>query len=335
MEIMPNTDEDAMPATAKLGRVLVTGGAGFVGSHLVDRLCRDRNEVVAFDNLSSGRLENIKKWLNTPNFNLVKADLLTPKKIRDSLSDCETIFHLAANPEVKLGSVNPKVHFTQNIAATFNLLEAIRQAEDVKTLVFTSSSTVYGEAEKIPTPEDYTPLEPISVYGASKLASEALITSYAHTYGFDAIIYRLANITGLRAQHGVIHDFVNKLVKNPKKLEILGDGTQTKSYMDVEDCVNAMFKAMNGYRGRVEIYNVGSEDQVNVKEIADIVCEEMGLRDVEYVYTGGVNGGKGSKGDVKVMLLSIERIKGIGWKPTLNSRQAVRKAAKTLLHKRE
>lgn len=320
-----------MPIMSHPGRIFVTGGAGFIGSHLVDRLC-ENNEVVVFDNLSSGKLENLKQWLKASSFNFVRGDLLTLGKIQDSLSECETIFHLAANPEVRVGSTAPKVHYEQNITATFNLLEAIRQVDDVKTLVFTSSSTVYGDAEEIPTSEDYAPLKPISIYGASKLASEALITCYANTYGFNAIIFRLANIIGPRTQHGVIYDFINKLKKNPKKLEILGDGTQTKSYLYIEDCINVIFASLVHSGGRVEIYNVGSEDQINVKEIADIVCEEMGLKGVDYVYSGGVDGGRGWKGDVKVMLLSIERIKSFGWKPALNSAQAVRKTAKALLH---
>jgi len=315
-------------------RIFITGGAGFIGSHLVDRLCKNNNEVVVFDNLSSGKFENIKRWLKDPNFNFVREDLLKPRKILNLLSGCETIFHLAANPEVKIGSAKPKVHYEQNIVATFNFLEAVREVGDVQKLVFTSSSTVYGETEKIPTPEDYAPLKPISIYGASKLASEALITCYANTYGFNAIIYRLANIVGARAQHSVVYDFINKLLKNPRRLKILGDGTQTKSYLDIEDCINAMLTGMNHSHSRVEIYNVGSEDQVNVREIADVVCEEMGLRDVEYVFTGGVDGGRGWKGDVKVMLLSIERIKRLGWKPTLNSCQAIRKAVKSALYKK-
>jgi UDP-glucose 4-epimerase len=309
----------------------VTGGAGFIGSHLVDRLCDNRNSVVVIDNLSSGELENLKLWLNNPNFTFVREDLLKPASILSFLSECETVFHLAANPEVRVGSTDPKVHYEQNICATFNLLEAVRKVGSIKNFVFSSSSTVYGEAEKIPTPESYAPLKPISTYGASKLASEALITCYAYTYGFNATIYRLANIVGSRTKHGVIYDFINKLRKDAKRLEILGDGTQRKSYLYIDDCIDAMLTGIKHSRNKVEIYNVGSEDQVNVKEIADIICKEMGLSNVEYVYTGGVDGGRGWKGDVKVMLLSIEKIKGLGWKPKLNSRQAVRKTVRAIL----
>jgi len=324
-----------MSKLSRSKRILITGGAGFIGSHLVDRLRENGNQVIVVDNLSSGKPENLERWLKDSQFSFVQEDLLKPIRILNLLSECETTFHLAANPEVRVGSVDPKVHYEQNITATFNLLEAIRKVGNVKKLVFTSSSTVYGEAEKIPTPEDYAPLKPISVYGASKLACEALITCYAYTYGFDAMIYRLANIIGTRAQHGVIYDFINKLAKNSKKLEILGDGTQTKSYLDVEDCIDAMLTGVSKRNERVEIFNVGSEDQVNVREIADIVCEEMGLKNIEYVFTGGVDDGRGWKGDVKVMLLSIEKIKGLGWKPMLNSRQAVRKTAKALLHEKQ
>ncbi|MEM2419569.1 MAG: NAD-dependent epimerase/dehydratase family protein [Candidatus Bathyarchaeia archaeon] len=314
-----------------LGRVFITGGAGFIGSHLTDRLCTERVDVVVFDNLSAGRLENIERWLNAPNFQFVLGDLLFPEKVLESLKDCEIIFHLAANPEVKISSENPKLHYEQNVLATFNLLEAARKTESVKTIIFTSTSTVYGDAQKIPTPEDYAPLKPISVYGASKLASEALITSYAYNYGFKAVIYRLANVVGSRSQHGVIHDFIKKLKANPEKLEVLGDGTQRKSYLHVEDCIDAILFSMNLAHEKTEIFNIGSEDQITVKEIADIICRKMGLKNVQYVFTGGVDGGRGWKGDVKYMLLSIEKIKKLGWKPKLNSRQAVEKAVEELL----
>jgi len=314
-----------------LGRVFITGGAGFIGSHLVDKLCQNHVEVVVFDNLSAGRMENLKKWLGAPNFKFVMGDLLSPEKVWKTLDGCETVFHLAANPEVRVSSENPKVHYEQNVLATFNLLEAIRKVGSVKALAFASTSTIYGDVLEIPTPEEYAPLKPISVYGASKLASEALIISYAYTYGFKTVIYRLANIVGSRARHGVICDFIRKLRENPKKLEILGDGTQTKSYLHVEDCVNAILIGTNLSREKVEIFNVGSEDQITVKEIADIVCEKMGLSNVQYIFTGGVDGGRGWKGDVKFMLLNVNKLKKLGWKPKLNSRQAVEKAVEEIL----
>jgi UDP-glucose 4-epimerase len=193
-------------------------------------------------------------------------------------------------------------------------------------ITFASTSTVYGEPAKIPTPEDYSPLEPISIYGATKLASEALISAYAHTYGFKAIIYRLANTVGPRSQHGIIHDFIQKLKKNRKELGILGDGTQTKSYLYIRDCIDAMLMGLEETTNQFETYNVGSDDQINVKTIAEIVVETMKLRNVKLKLTGGVDGGRGWKGDVKNMLLDISKIKKLGWKPKHNTEQAIKKA---------
>ena len=179
---------------------------------------------------------------------------------------------------------------------------------------------------KIPTPEKYAPLKPISTYGASKLACEALISAYAYTYDFKAIIIRLANIVGPRNKHGVIHDFIQKLNKNPKELKILGDGTQNKSYLYKSDCIEAMLLGLKKSTEQVEICNVGSEDQTNVKTIAEVVAEEMGLQDIKFKFTGGVDGGRGWKGYVKNMLLNISKIKSLGWKPEHNTRQAIREA---------
>ena len=307
---------------------LVTGGAGFIGSHLVDALMERNVRVTVLDNLSGGRLSNISTWLKNPRFKFIMGDMLNPEDLKKALENCEIVFHLAANPNVKIGAFNTRIDYEQNILATYNLLEALRENDECKNIVFTSTSTVYGEAEKMPTPEDYGPLKPISLYGASKLACEALISGYSHLFGFKSVICRLANIVGSRSGHGVIYDFINKLRNNPKTLEVLGDGTQRKSYLYVKDCVEAMILAAEKSSSQVEIYNIGSEDSVNVAAIAKIVIEEMGLKDVEIRYTGGVDGGRGWKGDVKVMLLDISKIKSLGWKPKLNSAEAVRQAAK-------
>ncbi len=311
-------------------RILVTGGAGFLGSHLVDILMERGASVTVIDNLSRGRLSNISTWLKNPKFKFIMGDMLNPEDIRKALKNCGIVFHLAANPDVKIGAFNTKIDYEQNILATYNLLEALRDSQ-CRNIVFTSTSTVYGEAEKMPTPEDYGPLKPISLYGASKLACEALISGYSHLFGFKSVICRLANIVGSRSGHGVIYDFINKLRNNPRVLDVLGDGTQRKSYLYVKDCVEAMILAAEKSDGQVEIYNIGSEDTVNVATIAKIVIEEMGLKDVEIRYTGGVDGGRGWKGDVKEMLLDISRIKGLGWKPKLNSMEAVRQAARDII----
>ncbi len=308
-------------------RVLVTGGAGFIGSHLIDALLEEGFDVICLDNFSSGRKELIEH--NLDKIELIEGDLLNREDIKKALKGCEIVFHLAANPDVRVGAINTKIHFDNNIVATYNLLEEMKDA-GVKEIVFTSSSTVYGDAEKIPTPENYGPLIPISLYGASKLAAEALICSYCHTFDMEATIYRFANVVGPRSTHGVIYDFIKKLRKNPDELEILGDGKQRKSYLYIDDCIDAMLFGMQKKEKQVEIFNIGSEDWIEVKEIADIVSQEMGLNP-KYKFTGGIDG-RGWKGDVKFMRLDISKLKALGWKPKYGSKEAVRMTAKWLIN---
>ena len=312
-------------------KFLITGGAGFIGSHLVDYLIERGNDVRVFDNLSSGSTSNIGRWLDDPHFNFVRGDLLNQTDVRDAVEGCTIVYHLAANPEVRIWKATPEDNFKQNIEATYNLLEALRRRGDAEAVVFTSSSTVYGDTDVLPTPEDYAPLKPISLYGASKLAAEALVSAYASMYGFRCVIYRMANVVGPRCSHGVIYDFLEKLRENPRMLEVLGDGTQSKSYLYIDDCVEGMILGVERTIGRVEILNIGSEDRVNVKTIAQIVIEEMGLEGVEILLTGGVDGGRGWKGDVKLMQLDMSRLKSLGWRPHLSSAEAVRNTAKALI----
>jgi len=308
-------------------RILVTGGAGFIGSHIVDRLISSGNEVIVYDNLSSGKLEFLEHHMRNENFKFVKDDLLNFETLKREMKDVNLVYHVAANPDVKIGARDTRIHLEQNVIATHNLLEAMR-LNDISDIVFTSTSTVYGEAKKIPTPEDYGPLIPISLYGASKLAAESLIMAYAHTFGMNTVIYRFANIVGPRSTHGVIYDFIMKLKNNPHELEILGDGTQKKSYLYIEDCVDAIIYGYEHRKEDVEIFNIGSDDWIDVKKIADIVVEEMGLENVKYRFTGGK---RGWKGDVPKMLLSIEKIKSYGWKPKYSSEESVRLTARHLI----
>ena len=308
--------------------ILVTGGAGFIGSHLVERLLLD-NEVTVLDNFSSGRIEFLTPYRDNPDFHLLTGDLMNPEMLDNAVSGKDFVFHLAANPDVKLGAEDTHVHLEQNVMATYNLLEAMRK-NDVRQMAFTSTSTVYGEAAEVPTPEDYGPLLPISLYGASKLSCEALISSYCHTFQMQSWIYRFANIVGERGTHGVLVDFIRKLRENSGKLEILGSGKQRKSYLEVKDCIRAMIHAVEHSSGEVNVFNIGSEDSVDVTEIADIVVGQMGLDRVEYNYTGGIDG-RGWRGDVKLMLLSIEKIKRLGWSPELGSARALEVAVRALL----
>ena len=318
-----------------LSKVLVTGGAGFIGSHLVDRLMGMECFVRVVDNLSSGSLENIKSWLGNSRFEFVHGDLKDLAVAEKAVDEVEVVFHLAANPEVRVAEVDPSIHFRENLLTTFNVLESMRKSETAGLIVFFSSSTVYGEPDSFPTCEDYGPLLPISVYGASKLGCESLVSAYCHTFGVRGLIFRLANVVGGRSTHGVIADFVRKFKGDLRELEILGDGSQSKSYLYVEDLVDAVFLALRHFvdeeKKALEVYNVGSLDKVDVKRIAEIVCDEMGVHEVKFRFTGGVDGGRGWMGDVKTMLLSADKLLSLGWKPKLNSEEAVRLSCRELL----
>jgi UDP-glucose 4-epimerase len=306
---------------------LVTGGAGFIGSHLVDFFMESGEEVHVLDNLSSGSLGNIDRWIDDTNFSLVIGDLLDVDAVSRAIRGCNTIYHMAANPEVRSSRASPQDLFNQNVLATFNLLEVIRLSGDVKSLIFASTSTVYGEPHVVPTPETYGPLKPISLYGASKLASEALISSYSNLYGFRCLLLRFANVVGSRSNHGVIYDFIQKLKADPRNLVVLGDGSQSKSYLHVSDCVEGIVKCSEESQDKCAIINMGSEDRVDVLSIANIVIEAMNLSDVAISLTGGVDGGRGWHGDVKLMQLDVGKAKSIGWNPLLNSYDAVKETA--------
>ncbi|MDI6904154.1 MAG: NAD-dependent epimerase/dehydratase family protein [Candidatus Bathyarchaeia archaeon] len=317
----------------KENRVLVTGGAGFIGSCLCEKLASLGSYIVIFDNFSSGRYDNVEGVLKkyADKVCLLKGDCTRLSDVKKAVSDVDVVFHFAANPEVRLELNDPENCFEQNIYATHVLLEALRQNCHVEKVVFASTSTVYGDVNMFPTNESYGPLKPTSIYGASKLASEALINSYAYLYDFAAVVLRLANIIGPKSRHGVIPDFIKKLRKNKKELEILGDGTQRKSYLYIDDCANAILTLCEKSNSQVEIFNIGSEDWITVLRIAEIVVEEMGLKNVKFRFTGGVNGGRGWKGDIKKMLLDISKLKALGWKPKYKSEEAVRRVTKHIL----
>lgn len=267
-------------------KILLTGGAGFIGSHLFDRLVALNHDVTILDNLSSGSKENLILQPRTgPHARarrLIFGDCTDSSIVQKAIKGVDIVLHLAANSDVRLERNDPETCFNQNIYATYIILEAMRRSS-AHTIVYTSSSTVYGDANTIPTPEDH-PTRPISIYGASKLASEALITSYAYTYDLKAIILRLANIVGPRSRHGVLHDFRTKLEYDPTMLEVLGDSTQAKSYLHIDDCINAILLSLERAAEHVSILNVGSEDQLTVKEIGARCRSDRPQKRCLYVY---------------------------------------------------
>jgi len=307
-------------------KCFVTGGAGFIGSHLVDRLLDEGHQVTVFDNLSSGKKGFIASHFDNPHFLFIKADLIDKKRIEREISGHDVVFHIAANPDVRSGPDDPSMA-EKDMQATYNLLDAMRK-KGVNKIVFSSSSVIYGETPAKPLSEDYGPLLPISVYGAAKLASEGLISSFAHTFDMQAWMFRFANVVGIRGTHGVIVDFINKLKRNPNELEILGDGKQRKPYLYVTECVDGILHGFTHADDEVNVFNLGVESSTEVTRIAELVVEEMGLDHVDFKYTGGK---RGWKGDVPQFQFDISKIKKSGWTPTLSSDDAVLKAIQDLL----
>lgn len=307
-------------------RAVVTGGAGFIGSHLIDHLVRQGEEVVVIDSLAAATRNHIIRYIQSGAISFVQADLLSDIW-QEEFTGANRVYHLAADPDVRESALHPDNQLNNTIIATHRVLEAMR-THHVKEIVFTSTSTVYGDATVIPTPETYTPMEPVSVYGAAKLACEALISAYCHSFDMQSWIYRFANIVGSRSGHGVITDFIRKLKENPEQLTILGDGKQTKSYLEVTVCVSAMLFGVHHAEKKVNYLNIGSEDWIDVTTIADIIVHELGLSDVAYHYTGGA---RGWVGDVPKMQLSIEKMKSLGWTPGIGSQESIRVAVQSLL----
>ena len=301
----------------------ITGGAGFIGSHLADYLIKG-NRVVIYDNLSSGSKDFIARHLKKSSCRFIRGDLLNKKLLDQSIRGADFVFHLAANPDIQSGAANPSLDFEQGTLATFRVLEAMRKNK-VGKIAFSSSSTVFGEPKIIPTSEDYGPLLPISSYGASKLACEGLIAAYCHLYDFQAWVFRFANVIGPRLTHGAIYDFIGKLKKNKKTLEVLGDGKQKKSYIHVRDCLEAMLFCVNKSGEKLNLFNLGTADRLTVKEIAEILLGEMRLKQTKISFTGGK---RGWEGDVPQMLLDTKRIKKLGWQPKYNSMEAIAQAIK-------
>ena len=308
--------------------IVVTGGAGFIGSNLVDRLMAARHRVTVIDNLSGGRRAFIAHHLRSPRFSFVKLDIRRHAQLAKALpARTDVVFHLAANADIARGVHDPTLDFEQTTVATFSLLRAM-QARGVKQLVYTSGSGVYGDQGTKYSPESFGPLLPVSMYGATKLSAEGLIAAFCNLYEMRAWILRPANIIGPRATHGVVHDFVKRLLVDPTYLRILGDGKQSKAYLHVDDVVNAIMTVWKKAKEQVAVYNLSSNSFITVNEIARLVFAEMKLKGVKIEHTGGKIGWKG---DVAIVRLHNKKLAKLGWRAKYDSASAVRATVRALV----
>ncbi|CAN5253542.1 NAD-dependent epimerase/dehydratase family protein [soil metagenome] len=306
------------PPAQSFRRALITGAAGFIGSNLVDRLLATGVEVVGYDNLSTGSPRFLEAARRHPAFTMIEADMLDGDALAAATRGVDMVFHLAANADVRFGLDHPRKDLEQNTIATFNVLEAMR-ANGVKRLAFSSTGSIYGEATVVPTPEDAPFPVQASLYGASKLACEGMIQAYAEGFGIQAWIFRFVSILGERYTHGHVFDFYAKLLADPTRLDILGDGRQRKSYLYVQDCVTAMLHAISAGGDKVTILNLGTDEYCAVDDSIGWITGHLGLRPA--LCHGG--GERGWVGDSPFIYLDTRRIRGLGWLPTLSIREAV------------
>lgn len=306
-----------------MNKVFVTGAAGFIGSNLVDRLLADGKAVIGWDNFSTGQKLFLSGALKNDRFKLIEGDNLDLPALTKALAGCDTVFHLAANADVRFGLEHPFKDLQQNTIATFNVLEAMR-ANGIQRIAFSSTGSVYGEAEKIPTPENTAFPIQTSLYAASKVSGEGTISSYCEGFGFEGYIFRFVSILGERYTHGHVFDFYKQLLQHPDYLKVLGDGTQRKSYLYVQDCISAMLHVMGlgtakKAKHHVAIYNLGTNEYVRVNDSIGFICQALGLKP-SLEYTGG---NKGWVGDNPFIFLDTEKIRHTGWKTTLTIEQGI------------
>ncbi len=296
----------------------ITGCAGFIGSNLTDRLLADGHTVTGYDNFSTGQHEFIASALQNPGFQLIHRDILDQPALTEAMRDADFVFHLAANADVRFGTEHPGKDLEQNTIATFNVLEAMR-ANGIRRIAFSSTGSVYGEAQVFPTPEDAPFPVQTSLYGASKLAGESLIQAYCEGYGFQGYIFRFVSILGERYSHGHVFDFYQKLLQDPAELHILGNGHQRKSYLYVQDCIDAIFFVIEKAQEKVNLYNLGTDQYCEVNDSVGWICEHLGLKP-QLTYSGGE---RGWIGDNPFIFLDTAKIRALGWKPKLTIQQGI------------
>ena len=299
-------------------KAFVTGGAGFIGSTLTDRLISAGHDVVVYDNFSTGKEEFLRGSLVSGRLTVARGDVLDQPLLASSMRGSDTVFHIAANADVRFGLANPRRDVDQNTLATFHVLEAMRE-NGIDRIVFSSTGSIYGEPSIFPTPEDAPFPIQTSLYGASKLAGEGLISAYCEGYGFRGFIFRFVSILGERYSHGHVFDFVRSLRADPTRLTVLGNGKQRKSYLYVGDCVEAMLLGLDQATARVNIFNLGADEYCEVTDSVDWICERMGVHP-QIEFTGGE---RGWIGDSPFIFLDCSRLRSLGWTPTLSIRDGV------------
>ncbi len=301
-----------------MGKVFVTGCAGFIGSNLVDRLLAMGHEVVGYDNFSTGQRQFLQSALSCARFTAVEGDTLDLPRLSATMASSSTVFHFAANADVRFGTQHPRKDLEQNTIATHNVLEAMR-ANAIKRVAFSSTGSVYGEPDVFPTPEDAPFPVQTSLYAASKLAGEGLISAYCEGFGFQSFIFRFVSILGERYTHGHVFDFYKQIRQDPTRLRVLGNGKQRKSYLYVQDCIDAMLLAMEKSSAKVNIFNLGFDGYCEVNESIRWICEALGVKP-RIEYTGGE---RGWTGDSPFIFLDTKNIRSLGWSPKLNIREGV------------
>lgn len=308
-------------------RYFITGGAGFIGAHLGNRLLREGHLVTAYDNFCNGQRWHFGANFDHPGLKIVEADVRDEARLEKEIAGHDVVFHLASNADIARAAVEPDIDFSNGTLLARCVLEAMRKT-GVKRIAFTSGSGVYGEVPATPIPEDYDKMIPVSTYGAQKLACEALIAAYSFMFDLHGMVFRFANVVGPQQTHGVAYDFLRRLAKEPTRLKIFGDGSQSKPYIHVEDVLDAFLLIEGEARGGYEYHNVASQDHLTVREIADIVCDRMGLKGVQYDFTGG---SRGWKADVPVYRLETSKIRARGWSNKRNSREAATAAIDSMI----
>ena len=311
-----------------MNKYFIIGGAGFIGSHLVNLILQreDSSYVVIYDNFSSGKMWHLDEVKDNPNIEIVREDVKNLDTLKEAMKGADVVYHFASNPDIAKAITQPDIDFWEGTYLTNNVIESMR-VNGIKNLLYSSGSGVYGDTGFKEADENYSPMLPISTYGASKLACESLICSYCHMFDMNASAFRFANVVGPHQTHGVGYDFIKKLLDNPNELEILGDGSQSKSYIYVSDVLNAMRLIEKNHLKGYSFYNVATLDYITVNEIADIVTGIMSLESVEYKHTGG---NRGWKGDVPVVRFSSEKIREKGWKNEFTSKEAIEKSVKSM-----